>query len=168
MEKGISRGNTVGRPISVSAVPPGPGIDIWRTYNSQNLSGHGLASRPGEIADPRFLSFLLGVFGYPRDCGADLLEGSLPLRYCRANFEVKKPNWDLPDVVKVLDLVTSADSEAEDSCEVLVESGGDVRSKVLRDRFGVVWSQGAFSECLFFLLRLAGGRVCVLRVLQGI
>ena len=39
------------------------------------LSGHGLISRPREIDDPRLLCSLFGVFGYPRDCGADLLEG---------------------------------------------------------------------------------------------
>ena len=30
-EKAIPRGRRIGRPISVSAVPPGPGIDIWRS-----------------------------------------------------------------------------------------------------------------------------------------
>ena len=30
MKKAIPRGRRIGRPISVSAVPPGPGIDIWR------------------------------------------------------------------------------------------------------------------------------------------
>ena len=115
LENAIPRHRRVGRPISVSAVPFGPGIDIWRSCRffgaifralrllpgglGRFLPGdtggnhcrlrhigwekcsHGLTSRPRETSSVWFLDELLVLFGYPAASGADLLAGTLPLRY---------------------------------------------------------------------------------------
>ena len=49
------------RPISVSAVFFGPGIDIWRTCW---VFWGGVSSRPEETADSRVLDSPLRLFGY--------------------------------------------------------------------------------------------------------
>ena len=122
-EQAIPRGRRPGRPISVSAVPPGPGIDIWRfrRYLGEMLralgalpgglvrfmpcnigaivwekSGHGLTSRPRETSRVSFLDELLVLFGYPPRSGGALLGGSLLLRYCAASFACEIPTWKLP------------------------------------------------------------------------
>ena len=102
------------------------------------LSGRGLTSRPRETADPRFLSSLPVVFGYPRNCGADLIRGSVPLRYCTVSFAAQNPNWDLSSKSKVLELVTGANSEPGGACEDLVMSGRELHGRVSCDMFGVV------------------------------
>ena len=115
LESAIPRHRRVGRPISVSAVPFGPGIDIWRSCRflgaifralrmlpgglGRFLPGgiganhgrlrhigwekccHGLTSRPRETSSVWFLDELLILFGYSAASGADLLAGTLPLRY---------------------------------------------------------------------------------------
>ena len=106
--------SSTGRPISVSAVPFGPGIDIWRScrfigammrclclligadhcllrHVGWEKCGHGLASRPRESASKLLLDELLGLFRYPPRCGRALLAGTLPLRYCAARFAYRTP-----------------------------------------------------------------------------
>ena len=130
MKKAVPRHRRVGRPISVSAVPFGPGIDIWRSFRFfraifRGLSllpgglgrfllvgiganhcrlrhigwdkcSHGLTSRPRETSSVGFLDELLLLFGYPVASGADLLAGTLPLRYFSESFAHKVPTWRLP------------------------------------------------------------------------
>ena len=125
-EKAVPRCKRVDRPISVSAVPFGPGIDNRRSCwllgamlralcilpgglgrflgaNHSRLrhigwvqSGHGLTSRPRETSDVRFLDELLFLFGYPPGSGCALVRGTLPLRYCTSWFAHKLPTWSLP------------------------------------------------------------------------
>ena len=45
--------------------------------------GHGLTSRPREVAEVGFLDDLLVLFGYPTHSGAELVAGTLRLRYCQ-------------------------------------------------------------------------------------
>ena len=131
LENAIPRHRRVGRPISVSAVPFGPGIDIWRPCRffgaifralrmlpgglGRFLPGdiganhcrlrhigwekcsHGLTSRPRETSSVWFLDELLVLFGYPVASGADLLAGTLPLRYYSESFARRIPTWRLPE-----------------------------------------------------------------------
>ena len=131
LESAIPRYRRVGRPISVSAVPFGPGIDIWRSCRflgsifralrllpgglGRFLPGdiganhgrlrhvgweqccHGLTSRPRETSSVWFLDELLVLFGYSAASGADLLAGTLPLRYCSVSFARRIPTWRLPE-----------------------------------------------------------------------
>ena len=122
-----------GRPISVSAVPFGPGIDIWRcrfvgammrslcllpgsigAYHCRlrhigwENCGHGLTSRPRESASEPFLDELLDLFRYPPGSGRALLTGTLPLRCCAARFACRTPTWRLLGSGHVVDLVTAA------------------------------------------------------------
>ena len=49
--------------------------------------GHGLTSRPLEATSTGFLDDLLSLFGYPSGTGQSLVvDGSLRMRYCFANF----------------------------------------------------------------------------------
>ena len=57
--------------------------------------GHGLTSRPLEASDAGFLDDLLFLFGYPAGSGQSLVDGSLRMRYCSANFSCKRPTWRL-------------------------------------------------------------------------
>ena len=130
------------RPISVSAVPAGPSIDIWRSCRflgamlralgdlpdglgrflpcrigakhcrlrsiGWERCGHGLTSRPLEASGAVFLDDLLSLFGYPGGSGQSLVDGSLRMRYCSANFSHKKPTWGLPHSGGVAALVDTA------------------------------------------------------------
>ena len=58
---------------------------------------HGLRSRPRETSSVRFLDDLLVLFGYPAASGADLLAGTLPLRYYSESFARRIPTWRLPE-----------------------------------------------------------------------
>ena len=101
LEKAHPRYLRLGRPISVSAVPFGPGINIWRSWELRRFApcstganhcrlrhigwekcGHGLTSRPRESAPEGFLNELLVLFGYLSGSAAASLNGELPLRYC--------------------------------------------------------------------------------------
>ena len=120
LEKAHPRYLRPGRPISVSAVPFGPGIDIWRSCrfigalmrslcllpgglgrfvpcsigaNLCERCGHGLTSRPRESASGAFLDQLLLLFQYPPRSSRALLDGTLPLRYCSAKFARRIPVW---------------------------------------------------------------------------
>ena len=48
-----------GRPISVSAVPFGPGIDIWRSYRFIGALMRSLCLLPGELS--RFVTCSVGA-----------------------------------------------------------------------------------------------------------
>ena len=123
----------VGRPISVSAVPVGPGIDIGRSVvilgvlsgflfcylgaNHCPASAFGLGkvlawsyfSAHGDVGSV-FLDSLLEVFGYPVRSGGLLLAGELPLRYYYGNFALRKPSWSLPDYGGVQALLSAGGS----------------------------------------------------------
>ena len=130
LEMSVPKSRRLHRPISVSAVPAGPSIDIWRSCRflgamvralsglpgglgrflpcriganhcrlrsiGWERCGHGLTSRPLEASDAGFLDDLLFLFGYPVGSGQSLVDGSLRMRYCSANFSCKKPTWKLP------------------------------------------------------------------------
>ena len=70
--------------------------------------GHGLTSRPLEASGVGFLEDLLILFGYPVGSGQLLVDGSLRMRYCSANFSCKKPTWGLPLFGGVAALVRAA------------------------------------------------------------
>ena len=114
LEKAHPRYLRPGRPISVSAVPFGPGIDTWRScrfigglgrfvpcsiganhcrlrHLGWERCSHGLTSRPQESASGPFLDQLLLLFHYPPRSSGALLAGSLPLRYCSARFASRTP-----------------------------------------------------------------------------
>ena len=57
---------------------------------------HGLTSRPRETSSVWFLDELLVLFGYCAGSGADLLAGTLPLRYYSESFACRIPTWRLP------------------------------------------------------------------------
>ena len=139
LEMSVPKSRRRHRPISVSAVPDGPSIDIWRTCRflgslvgalsglpgglgrflpcrvgsnhcrlrsiGWEKCGHGLTSRPLEASSVGFLEDLLVFFGYPAGSGRLLVDGSLRMRYCSANFSCKKPTWGLPSSGGVADLV---------------------------------------------------------------
>ena len=130
-------------PISVSAVPFGPGIDIWRSCrffgaifralrmlpgglgrflfgdNGANhcrlrhigweKCSHGLTSRPRETSSVWFLDELLVLFGYPAASGADLIAGTLPLRYYSKSFARRISTWRLPESGNVTGFLASGD-----------------------------------------------------------
>ena len=139
LEMSVPKSRRLHRPISVSAVPDGPSIDIWRSCRflgamvralsglpgglgrflpcrvgsnhcrlrsiGWERCGHGLTSRPLEASDVGFLEDLLVLFGYPAGSGHLLVDGSLRMRYCSANFSCKKPTWGLPSFGGVAALV---------------------------------------------------------------
>ena len=59
LENAIPRHRRVGRPISVSAVPFGPGIDIWRSCRFFGAIFRALRMLPGGLG--RFLPGTLGL-----------------------------------------------------------------------------------------------------------
>ena len=185
-EVSVPKSRRLHRPISVSAVPDGPSIDIWRSCRflgamiralsglpgglgrflpcrlganhcrlrsiGWERCGHGLTSRPLEASDAGFLDDLFFLFGYPVGSGQLLVDGSLRMRYCCANFSCRKPTtWGLPRSGGVAALVDVA------SVRVLVDSssgsgdatrfrnfGNDTRKRIrltkktnVRKRFGV-------------------------------
>ena len=143
LEAAIPKSRRVGRPISVSAVPFGPGIDIWRScrflgaifralrmlpgglgrflpgsiganhcrlrHSGWGKCCHGLTSRPRETSSVWFLDELLVLFGYPAASGADLLAGTLPLRYFSESFARKVPTWRLPESGNVASFLASGE-----------------------------------------------------------
>ena len=70
--------------------------------------GRGLTSRPLEASDAGFLDDLLSLCGYPAGSGQSLVDGSLRIRYCSANFSHKKTTWGLPHSGGVAVLVDAA------------------------------------------------------------
>ena len=116
IEGAVPFARLVFRPISVSAVPVGPGIDIGRSCRFLGSLFRFLALLPGGLTrflpcgiganhcrlrhsgwekcghgltsrpTPDFLDSLLEVFGYPVGSGGLLLSGELPLRFSSGNF----------------------------------------------------------------------------------
>ena len=70
---------------------------------------HGLTSRPRETSSVWFLDELLVLFGYPAASGADLLAGTLPLRYYSESFARRIPTWRLPESGNVASFPASGD-----------------------------------------------------------
>ena len=86
LEKAVPRGRRHGRPISVSAVPPGPGIDIWRSCRFLIGMLRALGTLPGELG--RFVPCSVGAnhcrprhLGWEK-CGHGLLPLSLLWMSC--------------------------------------------------------------------------------------
>ena len=124
-----------GRPISVSVVPFGPGIDIWHSCRFIGVMMRSLCLLPGWLG--RFVPcsvganhcrlrhigwekcghgfcfqakgkcYFLRLFNYPPRSAHALLAGTLPLRYCAARFACRTPTWRLPVSDHVVDLVTA-------------------------------------------------------------
>ena len=92
LEKAQLRYFRPGRPISVSAVPFGPGIDIW---GSCRFIGALMRSE------------LLFLFRYLVGSGRALLAGTLLLRCCFDRFACRTPTWRLPASGGVVDLVAA-------------------------------------------------------------
>ena len=148
LEKAHPRYLRPGRPISVSTVPFGPSIDIWRScrfigalmrslcllpggpcsiganhcrlrHTGWEKCGHGLTG-PRESASELFLNELLSLFRYPPKSGRALLNGTLPLRYCAARFAYSTPSWRLPASGHVDRLVAAhSDAAGDPGDEVL-------------------------------------------------
>ena len=70
---------------------------------------HGLTSRPRETSSVWFLDELLVLFGYPAASGADLLAGTLPLRYYSESFARRNPTWRLPESGNVASFLASGE-----------------------------------------------------------
>ena len=162
LEMPVPKSRRLHRSISVSAVPDGPSIDIWRSCRFLGAMilaltsllgglgrflpcriganhcpirsigwvrcGHGLTSRPSEASDAGFLDDLLFLFGYPVGSGQLLVDGSLRMRYCSANFSCKKPTWRLPHPGGVAALV-----DAASLCALVAGSSGSGDILSLRD-----------------------------------
>ena len=158
LEGAVPRHRRVGRPISVSAVPFGPGIDIWRSCRFfgaifralRLLPGglgrffpgdiganhcrlrhigwekccHGLTSRPRETSSVWFLDELLVLFGYPAVSGADLLAGTLPLRYCSESCARRIPTWRLPGGGSIASFLASGELVRGGPCALSAALGG--------------------------------------------
>ena len=59
-----------------------------------NQCSHGLTSRPLETCHHECLKAVCGVLGYPAGAAAELLDGSLKLRYCTTSFTKRfLPGW---------------------------------------------------------------------------
>ena len=128
LEKAVPRYRRAGRPISVSAVPFGPGTDIWRScryigacfvcdiganhcrlrHLGWEKCRHDLTSRPRESASEGFLNELPVLCGYPSGSASVLLGGELSLRYCSNRFSCRVPNWGLHSHGHVRGLITES------------------------------------------------------------
>ena len=120
----------------MSAVPFGPGTDIWRSLLPGGLGrfvpcsiganhcrlrhvgwetcGHGLNSKPRESASVPFLNELLILFNYPPGSARALLAGTLPLRYYATRFASRTPTWRLPVPGHVAGLVAGTSWEVQE------------------------------------------------------
>ena len=59
---------------------------------------HGLTSRQLEPCHHQCLKAVCGVLGYPKGAAAELLDGTLELRYCTTIFTTRFHPWSLPRV----------------------------------------------------------------------
>ena len=115
LEISVPKSRRLYRPVSVSAVPTGPSIDIWRSCRFLGAMLRALGGLPGGLG--RFLPCrlagvlddLLSLFGYPSGSGQSLVDGSLRMRYCSTSFSRKKNTWRLPPSGGVAALVSVAD-----------------------------------------------------------
>ena len=120
LEKAVPRYRRPGRSISVSAVPFGPGTDLWRSCRSFGALFDALVGLPRGIrwlvscdlgANHCRLRHLgwekcghgltPGLVSRPRkvflmSSAAASLGGELPLRYCSGRFACRVPTWGLP------------------------------------------------------------------------
>ena len=74
------------------------------------LVGKDVVTRPLKTADAGFLDDILFLFGYPSGSRRFLIDGSLRMRHCSANFSLKKPTWGLPHSGGVAVLVSAVDA----------------------------------------------------------
>ena len=80
--------------------------------------GHGLTSRPRELASEGFLNELLVLFGYPSASAAALLGGELLLRYCSGKLACRVTTWGLPARGHIQGLIAEFAGVGEVSCTV--------------------------------------------------
>ena len=59
---------------------------------------HGLTSRPLESYHHACLRAMCDLLGYPCGAAAELLDGTLKLRYCTSTFSTKLSPWSIPGV----------------------------------------------------------------------
>ena len=85
---------------------------------------HGLTSRPRETSSVWFLDDLLVLFGYCAASGADLLAGTLPLRYYSESFARRIPTWRLPERCNVASFLASRELVRGSSCALSAALGG--------------------------------------------
>ena len=85
---------------------------------------HGLTSRPRETSSVRFFDELLLLFGYPAASGADLLAGTLPLRYYSESFAHRIPTWRLPENGSVASFLPSGRLVRGGPCALSSALGG--------------------------------------------
>ena len=195
LEMSVPKSRRLHRSISVSVVPDGPSIDIWRSCRFlgaiiralANLPGglgrflpcrfganhcrlrsigwercgHGLTSRPLEVSDAGFLDELLFLFGYPIGSGQSLVDDSLRMRYCSANFSCKKPTWRLPHSGGVATLVYAV--LVLGTLETLKERGYDLpKRQMFVSVLGLIFGSSQFpndGELTFFGMRFLLGKV---------
>ena len=64
----------------------------------RNQCSHGLSSRPLESCHHQYLKAVCGFWGTPKGAAAELLDGTLKLRYCTTVFTTRFPPGSLPSV----------------------------------------------------------------------
>ena len=72
----------------------GPRMSRLRHLGWKQCS-HGLTSRPLESCHRQCLSAVCGVLGHPKGSAAELLDGTLKLRYCTTVFTKQFSPWIL-------------------------------------------------------------------------
>ena len=87
-------------------------------------SCHGLTSRPRETSSVGFLDELLVLFCYSAASGADLLAGTLPLRYFSVSFARKVPTWRLPGRGSIASFLASGKLVRDGPCAMSAALGG--------------------------------------------
>ena len=83
---------------------------------------HGLTSRPRVTADEPFHTELLRLFGFAGKSGAELLNGTLNVKYCDAAFARELPTWCLPFPSDVALLIIVDDVDILAAREAVSES----------------------------------------------
>ena len=89
---------------------------------------HGLTSRPLETCHHQCLKAVCGLLGCPAGAAAELLDGSLKLRYCTTQFSRRLLPWTLPRSGRVV----PGGSLGKRSVDVISDprDGGDIAIKV--------------------------------------
>ena len=77
----------------------GPHMSRLR-YLGWNQCSHGLTSRPLESCHHQCLKAVCGVLGHPKGSAAELLDGTLKLRYCTTIFTKHFHPWVVPRLGK--------------------------------------------------------------------
>ena len=149
------------RPISVSAVPFGPGIDIWRSCRFVGALMRSLCLLPGGLR--RFVPCSIGANHCRLKSGRALLTGTLPLRYCASRFASSTPTWRLRASGHVARLVAVHCEDAGDRGDEVLGLGVHrvSGSGPVRKRFRLNKKTPAHLVRLF-------GRDCVLLVFSSI